>query len=189
MLGNISFLWWIFSLPFHWPYCPQMHKLFCHPNPELFLFLMAMTVKGSVIRTFSVWLKDVLIWWVGWTSRISVNVLPAQRTGIGHCLPRTSTNTSSHAWWWGRCVNDLWPSPSILLCVRLSLPVSWLWQALWPHGWVMRCLVWRLRNNKHSALFFTPCCVFVSCSFCGRWFDSLVLFLNVGRITVYMWIV
>lgn len=27
------------------------------------------------------------------------------------------------------------------------------WPALWPLRWVMCCLVWRLRNNKHSALF------------------------------------
>lgn len=35
--------------------------------------------------------------------------------------------------------------------IWLCVPVSWPWRALWPHCWVMCCLVWR--NNKYSALF------------------------------------
>lgn len=39
------------------------------------------------------------------------------------------------------------------------------WPALWPLRWVMCCLVWRLRNNKHSALFYSM--LLVLRSFCG----------------------
>lgn len=107
------------------------------------------------------------VWLYNWFGGESVWICASRVAvpGIIHCLPRTSTSSSEYL-----KVTRLmckWPSTLTLyltVCVCLSLPVSRLWRALWPHGWVMRCLVWRLRTNKHSALFYST---HLSCAHCS----------------------
>lgn len=143
--------------PLHWPYCLQMHNLPCINCFEWIcllksFFLTAMTVE---MKCFSVWLYNVLILWSGGEVE-SMWICASCALDRHHSLFTKDINNNLR--WGGGCKNDLWPSPFTWLsvCVCLCLPPSWLWRALWPHwGWVMRCLVWRLRTNKHSALFYS----------------------------------
>lgn len=105
---------------------------------------------------------------VGWRSVFNVNrCLTRTSQAFIQRLPRTATTAAcilSRQSWWGWCINYLHPLPSSV-CVS-SLPASWLWPVLWPL-WVMRCLVWRLSNNKHFLVFLNFTSILCS-SFCWR---------------------
>lgn len=153
--------------PLNWPYCLQMHNLPCINCFEWICLLNSffLTVMKNVFNSWDEGLDQrkcfqcvcpltlVEEWNQCESGQASFTVYQ------GHQPSFKSLRGDEGE-------NDLWPWPFtwLCVCVCLCLPVSWLWRALWPHCWVMRCLVWRLRTNKHSALFYSTHRFCVHCS-------------------------
>lgn len=137
-------------IPLNWPYCLQMYNSPCIKCFEwicrsfFFFFTVMKNVEMNVSTRGS-----------GTTVNPASCVLDRHRS----LFTKDINNLSSDHWRWrGWCINDLLTFTlylALCVCVCLCLPMSWLWRAPWPHCWVMRCLVWRLRTNKHSALFYS----------------------------------
>lgn len=124
----------------------------------ILLYWMAATAKGLTIRKFSAWSEDVLIGWTGWMGVYLLRSVQVSATCLLGGRGRRQTPQLIRCKP-GRCLNDLWPPTFNPRSVCVCLCQGHDWPALWPQRWVMCCLVWRLRINKHLPFFFffTPC--------------------------------
>lgn len=151
-----------------------MHNLPCincvwvNLLPEFILLLTVMNSwdEGFSQTKCSAWLYDVLILWRGGESMwICASRAPDRHHSLFTKDKQQQTFVQVSEGDEGWCVVDLWPSPFYLaLCASVSVCLC--------HDCGERCdlaaewcarLVWRLRTNKHSALFLLH--TSVSCSF------------------------
>lgn len=116
--------------------------------------------NGYGSQRFDYWMI-VLMWSVRWTGRMGVYFLLGVQVLVTVCSGHQQTPQFIAARLMFKQPLTLNLQPRFV-CVCLCQGHDW--PALWPQRWVMCCLVWRLRTNKHSALFYS---MLFLCSFCG----------------------